>query len=203
MPKEPLYGQIYACTSLASGLATLMASTFAGNANNRLLPDYPCQRKDTEMSWMAALLHNPFHPVKSSPLDGEHQRSPRQFRMPPQAKILPCLPSRCAPSMAHRHHEEATHEAPRAALGALGGVRWMGGDPVSGLDPLGPSTPKQQWRWLSATFFRALKSTYCGYKVICSNCARFRLHYYFLNLHLQYAVLGISIYFTFTFTSYR
>ena len=40
---------------------------------------------------------------------------------------------------------------------------------------------------------------YCGYKVIYSNSARFRLHYYFLNLHLQYAVLSIIIYFTFTF----
>ena len=42
-----------------------------------------------------------------------------------------------------------------------------------------------------------------GYKVIYSNSARIRLHYYFLNLHLQYAVLSIIIYFTFTFTLYR
>ena len=44
------------------------------------------------------------------------------------------------------------------------------------------------------------ENEYCGYKVIYSNSARFRLHYYFLNLHLQYAVLSIIIYFTFTLT---
>ena len=44
---------------------------------------------------------------------------------------------------------------------------------------------------------------YCGYKVIYINSARFRLHYYFSNLHLHYAVLSIIIYFTFTFTLYR
>ena len=38
---------------------------------------------------------------------------------------------------------------------ACGGVRWMG---ESGLNPLLPSSPKQQWRWLFATFFRNLKS---------------------------------------------
>ena len=49
----------------------------------------------------------------------------------------------------------------------------------------------------------ALLPAYCGYKVIYSNSARFRLHYYFLNLHLQYAMLSIIIYFTFTLTLYR
>ena len=39
-----------------------------------------------------------------------------------------------------------------------------------------------------------------GYKVIYSNSAGFRLHYYFLNLRLRYAVRSIIIYFTFTFT---
>ena len=44
---------------------------------------------------------------------------------------------------------------------------------------------------------------YCCYKVIYSNSARFRLHHYFFNLPLQYAVLSIIIYFTFTLTLYR
>ena len=44
---------------------------------------------------------------------------------------------------------------------------------------------------------------YWGYKVIYSNNVRIRLHYYLLNLHLQYAVLSIIIYFTFTFTLYN
>ena len=47
------------------------------------------------------------------------------------------------------------------------------------------------------TSLEAKLMLHCGYKVIYSNSARFRLHYYFLNLHLQYAVLSIIIYFTF------
>ena len=40
----------------------------------------------------------------------------------------------------------------------MGCPAWIGGDPESGLAPLGPSSPKEQWRWLCSTFSRKLKS---------------------------------------------
>ena len=61
---------------------------------------------------------------------------------------------------------------------------------------------EQRITW-SKSCTAATHELYWGYKVIYSNSARFRLHYYFLNLHIQYAVLSIIIYFTFVFTLYK
>ena len=56
----------------------------------------------------------------------------------------------------------------------------------------------RRWECLFQVSADQVSYLYCGYKVIYINSARFRLHYYFLNLHLHYAVLSIIIYFTFT-----